>query len=72
MIAIETRLPGDRALPQEEASKDARATQLPREGEPATPAWARIPRGWIILALFALAWLGVYLIWNGARLLFHI
>jgi len=37
-----------------------------------TPAWARIPRGWIILALFALAWLGVYLIWNGARLLFHI
>ena len=59
-------------LPQEEASKEAHATRLPREGDPATPVWARIPRGWIILALFALAWIGVYLIWNGARLLFHI
>jgi len=59
-------------LRQEEASKEAHATRLPHEGDPATPAWARIPRGWIILALFALAWIGVYLIWNGARLLFHI
>jgi len=42
-------------LPQEEASKEAHATRLPHEGDPATPAWARIPRGWIILALFALA-----------------
>ena len=60
------------ALPQEEASKDAQADRLQHEGDPAAPAWARIPRGWIILALFALAWVGVYLIWNGARLLFHI
>jgi hypothetical protein len=34
----------------------------------AVPLWKRIPRGWIILVLFLLAWLGIYLIWNGIRL----
>jgi hypothetical protein len=36
---------------------------------PATPFWVRVPRGWIILVLFVLAWVAAYLIWNGIRLL---
>lgn len=54
---------------QEETSKPARATPMSDGGQPAAPFWMRIPRGWIILALFVLAWVAVYLIWNGFRLL---
>jgi hypothetical protein len=53
---------------QEETSKPAHATPLSEGREPTAPFWARIPRGWIILALFVLAWIAVYLIWNGFRL----
>lgn len=58
-------------MPQDE-TKDARAGRLHNESEPAAPLWTRIPRGWTILGLFALAWVGVYLIWNGIRVVFHI
>jgi hypothetical protein len=54
---------------QEETSKPAPATPMSESREPAAPFWARIPRGWIILVLFVLAWVAVYLIWNGLRLL---
>jgi hypothetical protein len=54
---------------QDETSKPAPATQVSKGREPATPFWLRIPRGWIILALFVLAWIAVYLIWNGVQLL---
>jgi len=59
-------------VPQEDTSKHAQVTRLPGEREPTAPLWRRVPRGWIILTLFALAWLGVYLLWNGIRLVFHI
>jgi hypothetical protein len=54
---------------QEETSKPASATPLSDDRRPAAPFWVRIPRGWIILVLFVLAWGAVYLIWNGLRLL---
>jgi hypothetical protein len=53
----------------EETSKPAPATPMSDGHEPTAPFWARIPRGWIILVLFVLAWVAVYLIWNGIRLL---
>ena len=31
--------------------------------------WGERFMGWIILGLFVLAWVAVYLIWNGLRLL---
>lgn len=36
---------------------------------PRGPLWSRVPKGWIVLALFVLAWVGVFLIWNGVILL---
>jgi len=54
---------------QEETSKPAHAPSMSEGRERAAPFWARIPRGWIILVLFILAWVAVYLIWNGVRLL---
>jgi hypothetical protein len=57
---------------QDETSKPAPAARLEESGQPVAPFWARIPRGWIIVALFLLAWLGVFLIWNGLRLLAYL
>ncbi len=57
---------------QEESSKPVPATQLDEGRKPLAPFWTRVPRGWIILALFLLAWLGVFLIWNGFRLLAYL
>lgn len=57
---------------QDDTSKPAPAVQLTDNRDRATPLWARIPRGWIIVVLFLLAWLGIYLIWNGFRLLAHL
>ena len=54
---------------QDDTSKPAPAVPLNESRERAVPFWARIPRGWIIVALFLLAWLGIFLIWNGIRLL---
>ncbi len=54
---------------QDETSKPAPAVQLSEGAQPAAPFWTRIPRGWIIVVLLLLAWLGVFLIWNGFRLL---
>ena len=59
-------------MPQNEASDDVPATRLPQEREPAAPFWARVPRGWIVLLLFVLAWGGIYLIWNGVKLVLHL
>ena len=57
---------------QEETSKPAPAVRIEDSRQPVAPFWARIPRGWIILVLFLLAWLGIYLIWNGLQLLGHL
>lgn len=54
---------------QDDTSKPAGTVRL-TEGRPrVAPFWARIPRGWIFVVLFFLAWLGVFLMWNGFRLL---
>jgi hypothetical protein len=57
---------------QDDTSKPAPAVQLSESRERVAPFWARIPRGWIIVVLFLLAWLGIFLIWNGLRLLAHL
>ncbi len=57
---------------QDDTSKPAPAVQLSEGREPVVPFWARIPRGWIIVILLLLAWLGIYLIWNGLQLLGHL
>jgi hypothetical protein len=57
---------------QDDTSKPAPTVQLTESRERVAPFWARIPRGWIIVALFLLAWLGIFLIWNGLRLLAHL
>ncbi len=57
---------------QDETSKPVPAARLGEGHQPLAPFWMRIPRGWIILGLFLLAWLGVYLIWNGLRLLAYL
>lgn len=33
--------------------------------EAVRPIWQRIPKGWIIVALLILAWVGAILVWNG-------
>jgi hypothetical protein len=54
----------------EKSSKVAPA-HIETRGKSERPIWARVPKGWIFLVLMALAWLGIYLIWNGVLLLTH-
>jgi hypothetical protein len=37
--------------------------------QPSHAFWRRIPKGWLLLALAALAWLAAYLIFQGVLLL---
>ena len=57
---------------QDDTSKPAPSVHLSEGRERTAPFWARIPRGWIIVILFLLAWVGVLLIWNGLQLLGHL
>lgn len=54
-------------MPQEETSRNVDTTPLNNERQPIAPIWARVPRGWVIVVLFLIGWLGVFLIWNGIR-----
>lgn len=54
-------------MPQEETSRNVDTTPLKNERQPTAPIWARVPRGWVIVVLFLIGWLGVFLIWNGIR-----
>jgi hypothetical protein len=36
------------------------------------PLWKKWPRGWVALAVIALGWVGVYLLWNGVVFLLQV
>ena len=52
-----------------ESGKQVQVDPLVMGVRPAAPIWHRVPKGWIILALFVMAWVGVALIWRGLGLL---
>lgn len=52
-----------------ETTKEASDRPLESIRQPSGPFWTRWPKGWIILGLFVLAWVGVYLVWNGVALM---
>ena len=55
-------------LPEDRRARDARLNGAPAVRGRATFAW---PWGLVAIGVMALAWVGVYLLWNGFAFLFN-
>ena len=54
-----------------DTAKATRQESVETVQTPAPPIWTRVPKGWIILAVFVLAWAAIYLVWNGITFVLH-
>ena len=55
-------------LPDDGQAQDVQLTKSPSAHERATLSW---PWGLVAIGVMALAWVGIYLLWNGIAFLFN-
>ncbi|MDB5614613.1 MAG: hypothetical protein JWQ22_2266 [Devosia sp.] len=55
-------------LPEDGQARNVQMTKSPSAHERATLSW---PWGLVAVGVMALAWVGIYLLWNGVAFLFN-